>query len=198
MEGKLKDKDQEKDSVIRDLSDMTTKYEKLKRRYIDEKTKSKKEMNKKRAEIIIVNTKLKFEKEKNKTKYTYPCLKTVPEQVQKNDKDAEDQDHLDQVESILEEEMEMEEDLLKAVPEPGTTDKGVVLANQVSQNDNLFRCDVCNKGFKKKRGLVIHLKTHESKSRTLKCPCIGKDNKPCEKAFYVKHALNSHMNTHTS
>ena len=109
-----------------------------------------------------------------------------------------EQVHLDQAQPILEEEKETEEELLETVPEPETTDKGVVLANQVSQNDNLFRCDVCNKGFKKKRGLVIHLKTHESKSRTLKCPCIGKDNKPCEKAFYVKHALNSHMNTHTS
>ena len=62
--GKLKDKDQEKDNIVRELNDMRAKYEKLRRRYIDEKTKSKKEMMKKRAEIIIINTKLKLEKEK--------------------------------------------------------------------------------------------------------------------------------------
>ena len=64
MEGKLKAKDQEKDNIIKDLNDMSTKYEKLRRRYIDEKTKSKMEMIKKRTEIIIINTKLQLEKEK--------------------------------------------------------------------------------------------------------------------------------------
>ena len=63
-EGKLKASEQEKDNVIGDLSEMTTKYNSLRRKYIDNKTKSKKEMNKKRAEIIIINSKLKFEKEK--------------------------------------------------------------------------------------------------------------------------------------
>ena len=64
MEGKLKAKDQEKDNIIRNLNDMSNKYEKLRRRYIDEKTKSKMEMIRKRAEITIINTKLQLEKEK--------------------------------------------------------------------------------------------------------------------------------------
>ena len=56
----VKSSDQEKDEINGDLSDMTIKYNKLRRKCIE----SKKEINKKRAQIIILNSKYQLEKEK--------------------------------------------------------------------------------------------------------------------------------------
>ena len=52
----------------------------------------------------------------------------------------------------------------------------------------LYRCEVCEKQYKSKRGLELHAINHSDKK--LKCNL-------CEKSFVTKLQLNDHMATHT-
>lgn len=55
-----------------------------------------------------------------------------------------------------------------------------------------FLCDICNRSYRTKNDIVVHMRMHVNVIENITIPC-----KLCERSFYFNHDLRRHMRSHS-
>ena len=120
-------------------------------------------------------------------KIAFPCSNCNQEFTSENMRDKHEGTCKQKSDSLENQNTEVENEQESSImPNIAQNSQNVHNSQPLQEIENSFVCDIC------KKGLIVHLKIHGSQFRIFKCP-----HEPCKKSFYVKHALNSHLNIHT-